>query len=281
MVLRGSKINDKNQLSLINGGIAGVISRSFVAPLDKIKILMQIRQSNLSFSGQLLYDIRNKGFKNLWKGNLINSARIFPYSGLQFFTYDFCKKNYKIEDISNYHRLLFGSFAGIVATTVTHPMDVIRHRIMCYDNINNIRQANIDIYNEKGLRTFYKGYGSTIMSLTPFIAINFSTFDILKYNLLSGGAANNYSNINILGIGALSGLISQTICYPLDTIRRRMQIRENNNVVNVFTHMIRNEGFLAFYKGIIPNIIKIVPNNAIRFTVYEFINNNINPHLKD
>ena len=138
-----------------------------------------------------------------------------------------------------------------------------------YYNKKNIAEACKDIYKENGFRCFYKGYLSTVIGLTPFIAINLSTYDILNNRIFY-----NTSIIGSFGVGGLAGIISQTICYPLDTIRRRMQIRENKNLRIVVKKIIEKEGFKSFYKGMMPNIVKIVPNNAIRFAIFEYLKKN-------
>lgn len=73
------------------------------------------------------------------------------------------------------------------------------------------------------IAAFYKGLGPTIASLAPFVAINFASYDTLKalakqHDVLQGP----WSSL-LLGAGA--GIIAQTACYPLDTIRRRMQLQ--------------------------------------------------------
>ena len=171
-------INPDISQKLLYGGISGIFSRSIVAPLDRIKILMQItKNSNESFIQVMKYTIKNEKITSLWKGNILNCLRVFPYSSIQFATYDYCKTYSSIKDnnITIYNRLLFGLIAGSTATTITHPLDVIRHRLICYTHINSIKHSIKDLYLENGLRSYFKGYGSTVISLTPFIAINFIT----------------------------------------------------------------------------------------------------------
>ena len=132
-------------------------------------------------------------------------------------------------------------------------------------DIHTFGQATRDIFAENGGRSLFKGYGSTVMGLVPFIAINFCTFDTLKAEL------QWTTTPGILTTGALAALVSQSICYPLDTVRRRMQIRGTpyKHGLDAFWQIIRNEGFLKLYAGISANALKIVPNNSIRYLVYE------------
>ena len=248
------------------GGISGIISRTLVAPLDRTKILMQTTNTNMSFTNTLKYTIRNEGFLKMWKGNLLNCIRIFPYSGIQFGVYDILQgKNNKNQTYIN--KLGYGSISGISATIVTHPIDVIRHRIICYQDMTKTHMAVKDIYLEKGLRSYYKGLGSSICSLTPFIAINLATYNHIKSQFESN------SITTILCSSSISALFSQTVCYPLDTIKRRMQLKgfQYKNGFDVLKKIILQEGYLKLYSGVLPNIIKILPNNGIRFLTYELI----------
>lgn len=265
MVLRGSKTKGSTVQNFFYGGIAGGFSRTVVAPLDRVKILMQTTTSKQTLRQMFRSVLQQEGFFSLWKGNVLNCARIVPYSAMQFGTYDLCKVTLFEEPLSVPQRFTCGSFAGIVATTVTHPIDVIRHRLLMNADIHTFGQAARDVLAEKGMRSFLKGYGSTMSGLVPFIAVNFCTFDTLKSELQWTSTAG------ILGTGALAALISQSICYPLDTIRRRMQIRGTpyKHGLDAFWQIIRKEGFLNLYAGISANALKIIPNNSIRFLVYE------------
>ena len=75
-----------------------------------------------------------------------------------------------------------------------------------------------------------------------------------------------------LSLGALAGLTAQTFCFPLDTVRRRMQMEGTayKSTFDAFRTILRVEGARGFYKGMLPNAVKIVPNNGIRFLAFDF-----------
>lgn len=64
-------------------------------------------------------------------------------------------------------------------------MDVVRIRLQTQPELGGVRDAVAHVYKEAGMRTFYKGYTPAMLSLSPFIAINFATMDTLK-NLYYG-----------------------------------------------------------------------------------------------
>lgn len=93
-----------------------------------------------------------------------------------------------------------------------------------------------------------------------------------------------------LACGAAAGTVGQTVAYPLDVIRRRMQMvgwkdassivtgdgrskasLEYTGMIDAFRKTVRYEGFGALYKGLVPNSVKVVPSIAIAFVTYEVV----------
>ena len=74
-----------------------------------------------------------------------------------------------------------------------------------------------------------------------------------------------------LAIGAVSGTFAATVCYPLDTIRRRMQMQGimYRGQLDAFSKIWQQEGMRGFYRGWAANTLKVVPQNSIRFVSYE------------
>ncbi|GBG24661.1 Mitochondrial carrier protein [Hondaea fermentalgiana] len=276
----------KTMTSLACGGAAGAIARSTVAPLDRVKILMQTShlQGTEAKYGSVLGTarqiIKDEGVMRLWRGNLTNCVRVVPHTATQFVSYD----KYKSlllndgEKMTVPVRLMAGALSGMTAATVTHPMDVVRIRLQTQAELRGIGDAIRSVYAENGLRTFYKGYTPAMLSLSPFIAINFASFDTLK-TWYYGDVKMNKKELQarnpavILGLGACAGIIAQTACYPLDTVRRRMQLAGKNysSTINAFATILKDEGPLGYYKGMSANAMKVVPNNAIRFAAFEVL----------
>ncbi len=272
MVVRGTKTKGSTTVQFLYGGVAGACSRTIVAPLDRVKILLQVSTQGKSMTHELGNIVRHEGIRKLWKGNMLNCARVLPYSAMQFGVYDYVKLTKYNNRITVKDRMVCGAVAGGVATTLTHPIDVVRHRLLLKPSINTFSEAVVDVlrtdglvFKERGLVSFFKGYGSTMAGAVPFIAVNFCTFDTLKDTLLW------QSTLGILSMGAIAALVSQSICYPLDTVRRRMQVKQSSykNGLDVVKHIIYRENIKHFYAGIVANSLKIVPNNSIRFLVYE------------
>lgn len=278
---KGNEVLNRTMKQLACGGIAGATARTVVAPIDRVKILMQTQFIShgggpAKYTGvvQTMQKIfAEEGFSKLWRGNVTNIARVAPYSATQFASYDYYKNNlFGDSELKTHQRLMAGALAGATATTFTHPLDLIRLRLNVQPELTGAADAARSIMAEGGAVAFYKGYAPTVLSLAPFISINFAAFDTLKKVAYPDPDAKR-NNLVVLGLGACAGLFAQTCCFPLDTVRRRMQMKGRNysSTVNAFTTIFAKEGMAGFYKGMLPNAIKVVPNNSIRFLVYELL----------
>jgi len=80
----------------------------------------------------------------------------------------------------------------------------------------------------------------------------------------------------VLG-GGSAGALAQTLTYPLDTLRRRMQIsgasgaRSYVSIAQCVSMMLRTEGWSVLYYGLAPTVIRSLPNLGVQFLLYELI----------
>lgn len=275
----------KALLQFAAGGFAGIIARTTVAPIDRVKILMQtqaVSGSANKYNGlmqSLRLVIAEDGVRGLWRSNFANVVRVAPYSATQFASYDYYKVKLGL-DVKRQEgapkpsfqeqfmqRILCGGLAGLTATTVTHPLDLIRLRVATDKEVKGISDAFFQILKEGGPINLYRGWVPTVVSLCPFIAVNFTAFDTIKKNIYG---EDKPSTLGTLAIGASAGLVAQSVCHPLDTIRRRLQMKGHTykGLFDAIKRISAEEGLQGFYRGVVPNAVKIVPNNAIRFLVY-------------
>ncbi|CAI7757478.1 unnamed protein product [Closterium sp. NIES-53] len=268
---------------LFAGGMAGAVARTCTAPLDRIKLLLQVQHlgqlgtSANAYTGvsQAIMKIgREEGIRAFWKGNGLNIVRIFPYSASQFTSHE----QYKIllagpsGQLTVPQRLMAGAMAGMTATALTHPLDTVRLRMaMPTSGYSGISHAFGTIIAKEGPLALYKGIFPTLLGIAPYAALNFASYDLLKSSLYKSGVVKESIPNNLL-MGATAGTIATTVCYPLDTVRRRMQMKGKvySNTMDAFATMARTEGARGFYRGWWANTLKVVPQNSIRFVAYEF-----------
>ncbi len=105
------------------------------------------------------------------------------------------------------------------------------------------------------------------------------------------GASNGRLPLGVtLAFGGVSGLAAQTLTYPLDVIRRQMQVAgmggeplaapaqqqpsvavPRATIWATAQHIWRESGPRGFARGLTINFVKVVPSTAIGFTVYDAI----------
>ncbi|CAL6282277.1 unnamed protein product [Bathycoccus prasinos] len=261
------------------GGGVGVIARTASAPLDRIKLFVS------SASDGVVRDRRHrvhgvgkrsrkytkrKGFV-FWKGNGVNVIRVAPYARTDFYKSKLQDENGKL---GVKERLLAGAMAGMTGTALTHPLDTIRLRLALPNHpYKGMVNAFSVVYRTEGVRALYKGLIPTLAGIAPYAACNFASYDVAKKMYYGEGANIKQDPMANLVIGGASGTFSATVCYPLDTIRRRMQMKGKtyNGMADAMTTIMRDEGARGFFRGWTANTMKVVPQNSIRFVAYELL----------
>lgn len=164
----------------------------------------------------------------------------------------------------------------------------------------NMVDAARTIVREEGLLALYKGAAPAMM-LTSHGGVQFVTYEYLKTNFgtytkaqrsVGGGGKDGgivhqlQDSMGYLTMGAVSKIIASTVTYPLQVIKSRLQQRdistelsstgkvqivkrEYAGVLDCVTRIWKREGVVGFFKGCLPNAIRVAPNAAITLVVYE------------
>lgn len=288
--------------SLVAGGIAGMCSKSTVAPLDRIKILLQAHNKHYRHLGVLSglrAVIQRERFLALYKGNFAQMIRIFPYAATQFSTFEIYKKYLAglCGEQNHIDKFLAGSAAGVTAVTLTYPLDIIRARLAFQVTGEHVYvgiiHAGITIFkNEGGIRALYRGFLPTIFGMIPYAGFSFYSFEKLKYLCMKYASSyfcetcdRNTGGLVLtttarLLCGGIAGAIAQSFSYPLDVTRRRMQLGMMNHVKHNHRSsmlqtmkMIYKENGIArgLYRGMSINYLRAIPMVSVSFTTYEIM----------
>jgi solute carrier family 25 phosphate transporter 23/24/25/41 len=130
---------------------------------------------------------------------------------------------------------------------------------------------------EGGVRALYRGLVATAMGVAPYVGINFAAYEALRGLLTPPGKS---SVARKLSCGALAGSISQTLTYPFDVLRRKMQVvgmgagalgYQYNGALDAARVIIKTEGVRGMYRGLWPNLLKVAPSIATSFFTYELV----------
>ena len=153
-----------------------------------------------------------------------------------------------------------------------------------------VRHAVTQLHASGGLRAFYRGFVPACLSVAPQSGLQFGLYSALTQAI--GGWALVTSDRGVTSIctqgslvcGAMAGMATKTLLYPLDVVKKRMQVsgwtagREGlgatpvySNMRSCFLSIVRVEGARSLYKGFTPGLIKAMTTTSIHFTAYEWV----------
>ncbi|KAI5640304.1 mitochondrial carrier protein domain-containing protein [Phthorimaea operculella] len=278
---------------LLAGGIAGAVSRTCTAPLDRLKVFLQVNPTRENMSKCLARMISEGGFLGMWRGNGINVIKIAPESALKFAAYEQVKRVIKgdtrNQPLEIHERFVAGATAGAISQTVIYPLEVLKTRLALRKTgqYSSIVDAVKKIYAREGLKCFYKGYIPNILGIVPYAGIDLAVYETLKKKYISKYQKQNEQPgmLLLLACGSVSCTLGQVCSYPLALIRTRLQAQEKAAKVTegtmrgVFRDIMLREGFCGLYRGITPNFIKVIPAVSISYVVYEYASRSLGVNM--
>lgn len=166
--------------NLLAGGVAGMVAKSIVAPVDRIKILYQVSSARFSLADvpRVARTImKEEGVAALWKGNVATMIRVFPYAGVQFMVFDKCKSTIlrraeernrvngetsKEVGLTPLESLLAGSVAGATSVVATYPLDLTRAQLAILKRKRNEKNMGF-------VGVMSKNFRDQVSSLQPLL----------------------------------------------------------------------------------------------------------------
>lgn len=262
------------------GGFSAGLSKTIVAPIERVKLLLQLQHVARGLEGKEKYKgiidcvykvYKTQGILSFWRGNTSNVLRHFPAQAINFAVKEQIKPLLNCEDSSFIRKAISnfvaGGFAGAFSLSLVYPLDFIRTRMAA-----DVGKAKSErefagmsclvrkIWLSDGITGFYRGISIAIPNSFIYRSLYFGGFDT-GLTLFSDSQLSN-----VLNIWALAQIITLTaglIVYPLDTVRRRLMMQSGRqdilyaNTRDCFHKIYTTEGgILAFYKGAASNCIR-------------------------
>ena len=266
------------------GGIAATFSKTMIAPLERVKILLQTQDANRKIrEGKIRkYEgtkdclsrvIKEEGFLKLWRGNIANIARYFPTQALNFAFKDtlrkwFCPFDPKRDPWKFFlGSLTSGGMAGGLSLVFVYPLDFARTRLgadMSDGRYGRQFNGTFDclkkVYKVDGMIGLYKGFVISVIGIFLYRAFYFGGFDTAKKIAFEDYEKKQFYQKFLVAqaVTAFAGFIS----YPLDTVKRRLMMQAGNREVmyrgswDCMVKIRNREGGLAFFKGAYSNFMR-------------------------
>lgn len=265
--------------NLAAGGTAGGIAKTLTAPIERVKILLQLQavstQIEKPYNG--IFDCfrrvaKEQGMASFWRGNLANVVRYFPTQAFNFAFKDTYKKFFVRHSPKTDKGMFFlenlacGGAAGASSLVIVYPLDFARTRLAADVGVGAGRQFNglmhclTSIRAKDGVAGLYKGFGVSVGGIIVYRASYFGGFDTAKSLFLKDPKkANIFVSWGIAQVvTTLAGIIS----YPFDTVRRRMMMQAGRGDIiytstfDCWKKIFVKEGPRAFFKGALSNAIR-------------------------
>ncbi|XP_063693067.1 mitochondrial coenzyme A transporter SLC25A42-like isoform X2 [Bolinopsis microptera] len=274
--------------NFVSGATAGAVAKTTIAPLDRAKIVFQV-SSKRSFSYRkcvqfLASTVRENGVTMMWKGNSATMVRIVPYAAITYMSNESYKDYFKRKDpdgkLSHVYRFCSGSMAGLTASFSTYGLEVLRARMAVKSEYVSILQSLKYILKTEGVSSLYRGLAPTLIGVSVYGGTSFYVFGTLK-NINPLSSSDGLLTEHRLLYGGFAGLCGQSISYPLDVTRRRMQtggikgdhLERYSTMRGTLSHIYQNEGIKrGLYKGLSLNFLKGPLASSISFTVFDYMN---------
>jgi hypothetical protein len=304
---------------IVTGGLAGAVAKTSVAPLERCKILYQTgRLHTTGMIPTMRSIVRVEGVKGLFKGNGASVLRIIPYSSIHFGLYEHFRRSFvglaygndAPDAISTLIDLFAGSCSGATAVVLTYPLDIVRTRLAYISeggsipveqgtvahassrgsirhHHGTIRTVLHDTLKREGVRGLYRGIGPSMYGILPYAGLKFFVYQDLKqmyHTRTQRDATQSQHRLPVpvmLCFGGIAGLIAQTATYPIDVVRRRMQVEGLQSVESTdflprstprsLLRIAQTEGWRSLFSGLSINYMKVVPSTAIGFTLYDYL----------
>merc|ERR1712126_142973 len=225
----------------VAGGISAAVSKTVVAPLERVKMLLQIQDAHKGIAADAKYKgvvdcfvrvNKEQGFLSFWRGNVVNVIRYFPTQALNFAFKDKYKQLFLDGvDKKDFWRFFAGNLAsggaaGATSLLIVYPLDFARTRLGA-----DVGKAAADrefkglfdcigkCYKADGLvRGLYPGFLSSVQGIIIYRAIYFGAYDTAKEMFENPGIVTRFAIAQTVAAGSV------TVAYPFDTVRRRLMM---------------------------------------------------------
>lgn len=280
---------------LLYGGLSGSITKTIVAPLERIKIILQVQDSSKQILKEQKYKgiidcavrvYKEQGFLSFWRGNWTNSfVRYFPTQALGF-AFDDNIRQMLIKPDQTYtntnyimRSLASGAASGALAQCFVYPLDFARTRLTAdVSEKGKPKQYKgaIDcilkiVKYEGGIPAIYKGFVISIVGNVFYKGIYFGGYNALKHVMYKDKIQTFWDKWLASQIVTTT---AQYASYPFDSIRRRLMMRGvgadalYTNSIQCAKIMWIEEGFFGFFKGALANTFRGI-GGALGLVMYD------------
>lgn len=269
---------------LVAAGVAGTCSRTATAPIDRLKVMMQAGEISHGLLGGLRSIYKEEGLLAFFRGNGANCVKIAPETAAKFLAFDIFSKAIasKPDCPSAVERFMAGGAAGATAQAAIYPLEIAKTQLALAPpgTYSGIAGCLKDVAVTDGVRGLYAGMGASMAGIVPYAAIDLAINSMLKDSLskMYEARGSEPGVVTLLGCGMVSSSVAMISTYPLNLVRTRLQAMgvpgapRYKGPGDVVRKVVTADGYRGLYRGIVPNMLKVLPATSISYALYDCVN---------
>ena len=227
---------------------------------------MQQQQQTASLWKTSRTIVQQESIFALWKGTWPTILRNVPGSGLYFFTLNQLRSRGKQTGLkSHWINLSSGVIARVAVGYIMMPITVIKVKMEGKKEKSSLLETTRGILKQHGIRGLFAGFGATAMRDAPFAGIY-----VFFYEYLKSLVSIQHPLVNMAS-GLASGCAATWFTQPFDMMKTKIQLDplKYKHMWSAGSLIVKEEGFIGFFKGSLPRVMRKSFSSAISWTVYE------------
>ena len=249
---------------------------------------------------------KNEGIVSFYRGTFANIVANSVSGGVFFFMFEDGKKvyNYTRETSPLWLTIWISLRAGLATMVLVNPIWCVKTRVILHWNekTNHVNGARLfwdtvkEMYVREGVRSFFRGMTASLV-MSFYGVIQMTVYEKLSKLLGIPEKPHGFKmpDLKTFLVGGTSRWVASFVFYPIALLRTRLQKqrfsgteaevfkKERNiktegiqnkdvfytNIKDSAKNIWKNEGIRGFYKGWMPNLLRIFPHSGLFFMIYE------------
>ena len=252
---------------------AASMSASTSAPAGRISVMDAVKA---------VY--REGGARAFFRGNGANVVKVMPETATKLVAFDVLKRQLAADpgNATVGERFAAGGLAGAAAQTLVYPLEIVKTRMAvsspgsAYSSIQGTVAA---VVAGEGVGGLFRGLAPSLVGIFPYAGIDLMVNSLFKEALIESYQTRGVEPgvIELLSCGMASSTAAMIMTYPLNLIRTRLQASgmpgapEYKGPMECFGRIVKEEGASGLYRGVVPNLAKVLPATSISYAVYDLL----------
>ena len=275
--------------AMVCGAVSRSTAQTIMHPTNTMKTILQ---SKRSIPGQASLTVKSftqwKYARQLTRGAGAQLLLSLPHGAVNFAVLEFVRRQMNtLVSRSRYADTINRKFGAgldfmssaistVCCSVVSTPQMMICDNIMA-GTYPNLVTATRELMKDRGVAGFYTGWWPGLAGKIPSYATTWTLFEQIKRahtSMLKRPAKDIENSI----MGCMASATTVCIMIPMDTVKTRLVTQMNypdqvayKGINDCFRRVFAEEGIGAFYRGLAPRLLSVVPMIGVQFGVYEYM----------